>query len=99
MINSERELLDMAIALREENRALKALIREVVNEIKMTVAFPVTAERALKGAYDVVLQKQTLLKLLDLGGDDVGRGPRETERGTGIKEETSQTKNAIRERK
>ena len=78
MINSERELLDMAIALREENRALKALIREVVNEIKMTVAFPVTAERALKGAYDVVLQKQTLLKLLDLGGDDVGRGPGET---------------------
>lgn len=67
-INSERELLDMAVALREENRALKKLIREVVNEIKMTVTFPVTAERALKGAYDVVLQKQTLLNLLEVEG-------------------------------
>lgn len=98
MINHERELLEKAIALRDENRALKAVIKQVANEAKMTAVFPTTVEQALSGAIDITLQKETLLKLLEVGGDDVRFGrSRTAESRTGTKKTTSQTKNAVGE--
>lgn len=69
MINSERELLDMAVALREENRALKALVQAVLNDVKRTVVFPNSmSELVGQSAYDITIQRETLLKLLEVEG-------------------------------
>lgn len=106
MINSERELLDMTVALREENRALKALIREVVNDVKRTVHIEtsptLTSElfTYTSGLWDCKLQRETIAKLLKLGGDDVRfGGSRTAQSRDGAQETTSQTKNAVRKRK
>lgn len=94
MINSERELLDKAIALREENRALRALVQTVLNDVKRTVLLPPYEHDNL---YDCALSGETLQGLMDLGGDDVRFGGSRTAKSrTGTEETTSETKNAVR---
>lgn len=68
-IQSQTELLDMAIALRQENRALKALVQAVLNDVKRTVVFPNSmSELVGQSAYDITIQRETLLKLLEVEG-------------------------------
>lgn len=75
MISSDKELLDLAVALREENRALKSLVRAVLNDVKQTVAIPMAPTVpnlpiTHLHMYDCTIQRETLLKLLEAGGDE-----------------------------